>query len=86
MTTQKTGTLVAYRNYIQEFPNSPNTKMANDSLQHLTAKLNSLLNDADIFIDTEEYELAEEYLKKAALISPNDESVNKRLANIKNKQ
>lgn len=84
-TAQTTQTLDSYKKYIQQFPNGKNAKIANDSLQQLTLELKNLLNDADVFIETQQYEMAQTYLKKAALISPNDESIEKRLANLKNK-
>jgi serine/threonine protein kinase len=80
---QSVGSLVAYKSYIEQFPNGKNHTAANDSLQQLTLQLKNLLNDADVFIDIKEYEMAADYLKKAALISPNDPSIEKRLLNLK---
>lgn len=80
---QITSSLVGYKMYIEQFPNGKNNTAANDSLQLLTLQLKNLLNDADVFIDIKEYEMAADYLKKAALISPNDPSIEKRLSNLK---
>ncbi len=84
-TAQIAGTLDGYKNYLLQFPNGKNAQMASDSLQKLSGKFKTLLNDADYLIEANLLEDAKDYLKKAALISPNDTSVEKRLVFLKTK-
>ena len=82
---QKTGSVVAYENYLTEFPMGKNSAAATDSIKILGERFNKLLNDSDVFISIEDFAAARTLLKNAVVINPENSTVLKKLETINKK-
>ena len=85
LSAQKTGAVQDYKNYLSAFPDGKNRVAAADSVKKLEERFNKLMNDTDVFISIEDFPSARAYLQKAAVIEPDNPSVQKKLETLNRK-
>jgi serine/threonine protein kinase len=79
------GSIPALEQFITTNPNDKNVEIVKESLKVLRTKSEGLINDTQLFIDDNKFEVAKGYYEQLKKINPNDPSVSKFEALLKNK-